>query len=76
MGGQREYLAQTLRMCARPALVAFLILGFAVPFTSCADLREEFDASQWQYRPVPQMPPSWENDYGRPPMGAEGEEPF
>ena len=76
MGGQTKSIVQTLRTCAKSALVAFFILGITVPFTSCADLREEFDPSKWQYRPVPDMPPSWENDYGRPPMGAEGEEPF
>jgi hypothetical protein len=75
MSGQTTYMIGALRKCARAVVVAFFILGITVPFTSCADLREEFDLSKWQYRPVPDMPPSWENDYGRPDMGG-GEFPF
>ncbi len=60
----------------KSAIAAFSILGVTLLSISCADLREEFDPSKWQYRPVPNMPPSWENDYGRPPMGYDGAEPF
>ena len=75
MRGHQKYVMRILMSGARTAVVAFSILGITVPFISCADLREEFDPSQWQYRPVPDMPPSWENDYGRPDM-SDGEEPF
>jgi len=60
---------------ARTAVVAFSILGITVSFISCADLREEFDPSQWRYSPVPDAVPSWEEDYGLP-DDISGEEPF
>jgi len=75
MSGQKKYVMRTLVKSAKTAVVAFSILGITVPLISCADLREEFDPSQWQYRPVPDAPPSWEEDFGRPDMSG-GEEPF
>jgi hypothetical protein len=75
MRGQKKHVMRTLVKSAKIAVVAFSILGMTVPFISCADLREEFDPSKWQYRPVPDGPPSWEEDFGRPDMSG-GEEPF
>jgi hypothetical protein len=74
----REYQKYAMRILmkgARTAVVAFFILGITVFLMSCADLREEFDPSKWHYRPVPDAPPSWEEDYGRPDMRS-GEFPF
>jgi len=76
MRGQKKCVMRTLVKRAKTAVVAFSILGITVPFISCADLREEFDPSKWQYRPVPDAPPSWEEDFGRPPDMSGGEEPF
>jgi len=76
MSGEKKYIMRTLVTRTKTAVVAFSMVMIAGFFISCADLREEFDSSKWQYRPVPDMPPSWENDYGRPPMGGDGEEPF
>ncbi len=76
MRGQKKYVMRTLVKSAKTAVVAFSILGITVPFISCADLREEFDPSQWHYRPVPDGPPSWEEDFGRPPDMSGGETPF
>jgi hypothetical protein len=75
MRGHRKYVMRILMNGARTAVVAFSILGITVPFISCADLREEFDPSQWRYSPVPDAPPSWEEDYGLP-DDISGEEPF
>ena len=75
MRGAKKYVVRTLVKSAKTAVVAFSILGITVLFISCADLREEFDPSQWHYRPVPDGPPSWEEDFGRPDMSG-GEEPF
>ena len=57
------------------AVFVLFLLGITVPFISCADLREEFDASKWRYQPIPDTP-SWENDMGRPPDMRDGETPF
>ncbi len=65
-----------LKICIRSALTIFCILGAGLILTACAELQEEFDSSKWRYRPVPNMPPSWENDVGVPPLGYEGETPF
>ena len=75
MRGQKKYVMRTFVKSVKTAVLAFSILGITVSFMSCADLREESNPSQWQYRPVPDMPPSWEEDYGRPDMSG-GEEPF
>ena len=76
MSGHKKYITGILMNGAKIAVFAFSILGITVPFISCADLREEFDPSKWQYRPVPDGPPSWEEDYGRPPDSSDGETPF
>lgn len=68
MRGQKKYVLRTFVKSVKTAVLAFSILGITVPVISCADLREEFNPSQWQYRPVPDMPPSWEEDFGRPDM--------
>ena len=75
MSGQKKTIMQALRNNTKVAVIAFGILGLAVPLSSCADLREEFDLSQWHYQAVPDAPPSWENDYARPDMGG-GEDPW
>lgn len=75
MSGQKKYVMRALVKSAKTAVVAFSILGITVSFMSCAALREEFDPSKWQYRPVPVGPPSWEEDFGRPDMDG-GETPF
>lgn len=75
MRGHHKYAMRILMKCARTAVVAFSILGITAPFMSCADLQEEFDPSQWHYSPVPDAPPSWEEDYGLP-DDISGEEPF
>ncbi|MCD6294999.1 MAG: hypothetical protein J7M20_08825 [Deltaproteobacteria bacterium] len=75
MRGQKKYVMRTFVKSVKTAVLAFSILGITVSFMSCADLREEFNPSQWQHRPVPDMPSSWEEDYGRPDMSG-GEEPF
>jgi hypothetical protein len=76
MRGQKKCVMRTLVKRAKTAVVAFSILGITVPLISCADLREEFDPSKWHYRPVPDGPPSWEEDFGRPPDTIDGETPF
>ncbi len=76
MRGQKKYVMRTLVKSAKTAVVAFSILGITVLFMSCAGLREEFDPSKWHYRPVPDGPPSWEEDFGRPPDSSGGEFPF
>lgn len=53
---------------AKATGIALGLLASTMTLSSCADLREEFDLSQWHYRAVPDAPPSWENDYGRPDM--------
>ena len=75
MRGCHKYIMRILMNGARIAAVAFFILGITVPLISCADLREEFNPSQWRYSPVPDAEPTWEEDYGRPDMNT-GEEPF
>jgi hypothetical protein len=75
MRGHQKYVMRILMSGARTAVVAFSILGITIPLISCADLREEFNPSQWRYSPVPNAAPSWEEDYGRPDMNS-GEDPF
>jgi hypothetical protein len=75
MRGHKKNAVRILMSGARAAVVAFFILGMTVPFMSCADLREEFNPSQWRYSPVPDAAPSWEEDYGLP-DDISGEEPF
>ena len=75
MPGHPKYAMRILMNGARTAVVGFFILGITATFMSCADLREEFNPSQWHYSPVPGAPPSLENDYGLP-DDISGEEPF
>ena len=56
------------------AVILFLIAVVAV--TSCSDLRSEFDPHKWRYQPYRDMPPSWENDFGRPGPEYGGEDMF
>jgi len=46
-------------------MVLFVILT-GMGMISCSDLRSEFNPRQWRYQPFRDMPPSWENDMGRP----------
>ncbi len=75
MRGHQKHVMRILMRGARTAVVAFSILGLTVLFISCADLRDEFDPSQWRYSPVPNAGPPWEEDYGVP-DDISGEEPF
>jgi hypothetical protein len=75
MRRHQKYVMRILMNGARTAVVAFSILGITVFCMSCADLREEFNPSQWHYSPVPDAAPSWEEDYGLP-DDISGEEPF
>lgn len=50
-------------------LMVFMVTGLI----SCSELRSEFDPKKWRYKPYDTMPPSWENDMGRPPGSAGGE---
>ena len=75
MRGRKNTIKETLMHNARIAAVGFSLLGAAAALSSCAALREEFNASRWRYQPVADVPPSWENDYGRPDMSG-GEDPW
>ncbi len=75
MRGKKKWFIRTLMDNTKAAVVVLFLLGLSVLLISCADLREEFDSSKWRYQPVPNLPPSWENDYGRPDMSG-GETPF
>ena len=75
MGEQKKTIKQLLMNSTKAGVTAFCILGATVFLSSCADLREEFNPSQWRYSPVPDAPPSWESDYGRPDMDG-GEDPW
>jgi hypothetical protein len=54
----------------------FLMAGLSI--TSCSELRSEFDPHTWRYQPYPRsdMPPSWENDMGRPGPEDSGDDMF
>ncbi len=75
MGGRKRTITEALMNNAKVAVIAFGLLASTMVLSSCADLREEFDPSQWRYSPVPNAPPSWENDFGRPDMDG-GEDPW
>ena len=47
-------------------LAVLLLLIITVGITSCSELRSEFDPHKWRFAPYRDMPPSWENDFGRP----------
>jgi len=56
---------------------ASLMLMTAFGMVSCAELRSEFDPHKWRYQPYPtDMPPSWENDMGRPGPEDSGDDMF
>jgi len=50
-------------------LMVFMVTGLI----SCSELRSEFDPKKWRYKPYDTMPPSWENDMGRPGPGSTGD---
>lgn len=56
--------------------VVFLLLLTTLSMTSCSELRSEFDPHKWRYQPYSDMPPSWENDMGRPGPEYTGEDMF
>ena len=76
MNGKEKEMTRNLGKCIKWAMAVFSILGLSVVMMSCADFQDEYKASGWQYRLPRDAPPSWENDYGRPPFGGEGETPF
>ena len=76
MSGHKKYITGILMNGAKIAVFAFSILGITGPLISCADLREEFNPSQWHYQPYPDAAPSWEEDFGRTPDMSGGETPF
>ena len=48
-------------------ITAILLLTAGFGMGSCSEVRSEFDPHKWRYQPYPvDMPPSWENDMGRP----------
>ena len=54
-------------------LVMLLLLLTGMGVSSCSELRSEFNPHEWRYAPFRDIPPSWENDFGRPgPDGGEG----
>ena len=57
-------------------LMVLLLLLTTVCMTSCSELRSEFDPHKWRYQPYRNMPPSWENDMGRPSPEYSGEDMF
>ena len=50
----------------KTALTMLLLLAATMGSASCSEMRSEFDPHKWRYQPYPNMPPSWENDMGRP----------
>ncbi|MBW1780499.1 MAG: hypothetical protein JRL30_07135 [Deltaproteobacteria bacterium] len=48
------------------AILALLLLLTTIGMTSCSGLHSEFNPHQWRYQPFRDMPPSLENDMGRP----------
>ena len=57
---------EVLMKKTKTILAVILLLITAVAITSCSELRSEFDPHKWRYQPFRDMPPSWENDMGRP----------
>lgn len=57
-------------------LTVLLLFLTTVCTTSCSELRSEFDPHKWRYQPYRDMPPSWENDMGRPGPEYSGEDMF
>jgi len=63
---------------SKAILAVLLVLLTTITITSCSEMRSEFDPHQWRYQPYPyrDMPPSWENDIGRPGPEYGGEDMF
>jgi hypothetical protein len=57
-------------------LTVLLLLLTTVCMTSCSELGSEFDPHKWRCQPYRDMPPSWENDMGRPGPEYGGEDMF
>jgi hypothetical protein len=57
-------------------LVVFLLSLTTFCMASCSELHSEFDPHKWRYQPYRNMPPSWENDMGRPGPEYSGEDMF
>ena len=68
IGNNKRFMSEVLMKKTKTFLVVILILLTTIGITSCSELRSEFDPHQWRYQPYPyrDMPPSWENDFGRP----------
>jgi len=67
------YEIEVLMKKTKTILAVILLLITAVVITSCSELRSEFDPHKWRYQPFRDMPPSWENDMGRPGPGYGGD---
>jgi hypothetical protein len=61
---------------AKTMLTVLLLLLATIFISSCSELRSEFDPHKWRYQPYRNMPPSWENDMGRPGPEDCGEDMF
>ncbi len=57
---------EALMKKTKTILAVLLLLLTTFGMISCSELRSEFDPHQWRYQPYRDMPPSWENDFGRP----------
>ena len=57
---------EVLMKKTKTILFVLLLLLTTIGITSCSELRSEFDPHKWRYQPFRDMPPSWENDMGRP----------
>ena len=67
---------EVLMKKTKTILTVILLLLTTIAITSCSELHSEFDPHQWRYQPFRDMPPSWENDMGRPGPGYGGEDMF
>ncbi len=57
-------------------LMMLLLLTATFGNASCSEMRSEFEPHKWRYQPYSDMPPSWENDMGRPGPEYGGEDMF
>jgi len=57
-------------------ILSVILVLLTMWITSCSELRSEFDPHTWRYQPYRDMPPSWENDMGRPGPEYGGEDMF
>jgi len=60
----------------RLMIILTLLMLTTVCTTSCSEMRSEFNPQQWRYQAYPDMPPSWENDIGRPGPEYSGDDMF